>query len=205
MTMRGRTGTIMAVLAGAALLVAVPAHPREPDKPITNRDPDAVDVATTPVGDLNLRKDEIPPVLIAARQDPYALGGLSRCRQIAAAVEELDAILGDDVDIPQVGGKSIRPGKLAQWVVGSFIPFRGLIREISGANEQERQLQLAIQAGFARRAFLKGWGQAKACKYPARAATAQVLVARQAEAERAARDKGATKKIGEDQPRASSQ
>lgn len=203
--MRGKTGTIVAVLAGAALLAAAPAHSREPDKPITDRDPDAVDVATTPVGDLNLRKDEIPPVLIAARQDPYSLSGLGRCRQIASAVEELDAILGDDVDIPQVGGKSIRPGKLAQWVVGSFIPFRGLIREISGANEQERQLQLAIQAGVARRSFLKGWGQAKACKYPARPATAQVLVARQAEAERVADEKSAAKKNGEKQPRTSGQ
>ena len=61
-------------------------------------------------------------------------------------------------------------GRVAQAAVGSFIPFRGLIREISGANEQERKIQAAVQAGVARRAYLKGVGEARGCRYPARSA-----------------------------------
>ena len=45
------------------------------------------------------------------------------------------------------------------------------MREISGANAQNRLVESAIQAGVARRAFLKGYGEAKGCRYPARSAT----------------------------------
>jgi hypothetical protein len=83
-------------------------------------------------------------------------------------------VLGDDIDMPQADGQRTSPGRMAQSVVGSFIPFRGVIREISGANEHDRKLQTAILAGVARRSFLKGTGQAKGCRYPARAAAVAV-------------------------------
>jgi hypothetical protein len=159
----------------AATLFAMPAVAREPGKPISQQDVSAVDVAATPANDLNLRKEEIPPLLIAAEQHPYSLSGLGNCRRLTAAVGGLDAVLGDDVDFPQADDRRIRPGRVAQSVVGSFIPFRGLIREISGASEHDRQLQTAILAGVARRSFLKGTGQARGCRYPARAATANAI------------------------------
>ncbi len=168
----------VAVAIAAMMLVSGPAFGQQPDKPLADREPDAADVAATPVTDLNLRKDEIPPVLLAAQANPYDLAELGRCARIGSAVTELDAVLGDDIDLPQADNKSVSTGRVAQWVVGSFIPFRGLIREISGANSQERKIGLAIQAGIARRSFLKGVGQAKGCGYPARAATPQVLSAR---------------------------
>jgi hypothetical protein len=59
-------------------------------------------------------------------------------------------------------------------VVGSLIPFRGIIRELSGANDQQRKVSTAIQAGVARRAYLKGVGQQRGCAYPARAATREM-------------------------------
>lgn len=146
-----------------------------PAKPITQREPDAVDVVTTPVTDLNLKKGEIPPVLLAASADPYGLAGLRTCRQLAEAVRPLDAVLGDDIDIAQAPARRVSPGKVAQSVVGSFIPFRGVIREISGANEQERRLQSAIYAGTARRSFLRGVGLQRGCPWPARPATPEML------------------------------
>lgn len=154
---------------------AAPALAQEPSRPFTERDITAADIATTPMSDLNLRKSAIPPLLIAAQEKPYDMAGLSRCSQIAAAVGELDATLGDDIDMPRTmrGGPSA--GRLAQWAVGSFIPFRGAIRELSGANEQERRIQVAVQAGLARRAFLKGAGQARGCRYPASAATPEMI------------------------------
>lgn len=156
-----------------AALIAVPATAQDnsgnPEKPITERKPDAVDVVATPASDLNLKKDEIPALLLAAQQNPYDVGGMRRCPAIAAAVGEFDAVLGPDIDLPQDSKSKASAGTVAQAAIGAFIPFRGLIREISGANAQERRIQEAIQAGMARRAFLKGYGQARGCRYPARA------------------------------------
>lgn len=157
-------------------LAAAPAFAQpEPQKPVTRREPSAVDVIATPASDLNLKKDEIPPILLAAGVDPYGLGTLRRCADLSAEVARLDAVLGDDIDIAQ--SRSGRPsaGKVAQSVVGSFIPFRGVIREISGANENERRLQAAIYAGTARRSFLKGVGLQRGCPWPARSATPRML------------------------------
>jgi hypothetical protein len=166
---------------------AEPPKQEAPDKPITNRDVGAKDVALTPLSDLNIRKGEIPPLLIAAQERPYDLTGMTRCPQIAAAIGELDAVLGEDLDVAQAKGQRMSAGRVAQSVVGNFIPFRGIIREVSGANNQERKIQTAIYAGTARRSFLKGVGQQRGCRYPARSATAQVIAQAEAEAEAARR------------------
>ncbi|MCX7865294.1 MAG: hypothetical protein N2423_09730, partial [Novosphingobium sp.] len=127
--------------------------------------------AKTPITDLNIDKQEIPALLIEAQRQPYALDGLGRCVRLIEAVEELDALLGPDFDLPQEVRDRISAGRVAKTVVGSFIPFRGLIREFSGANEHERRVRAAIQAGIARRGFLKGVGEARGCRYPGRPAT----------------------------------
>lgn len=137
---------------------------------VTNKDVSAADVATTPLSDLNIKKGTIPPVLTTATQQAYSLHGLGNCQRLASAIGELDAVLGPDVDVPKTGGRRISAGKAAQSFVGSFIPFRGVIRELSGASGHERELQAAILAGVARRAFLKGTGQSRGCRYPARSA-----------------------------------
>lgn len=165
------------IVAIASLLATGEAQARQAERPITDSDPDVMDIAKTPTTDLNITKEEIPPVLIAAVQNPYDLGGLSKCPQIVAAVQELDAILGPDFDLPQEARERVSPGRVAKWVVSSFIPFRGLIRELSGANAQERAVQAAIQAGLARRGFLKGLGTARRCQYPAAPATPEAIKA----------------------------
>jgi hypothetical protein len=161
-----------------------PPKTEEPAKPITERDVGAKDVALTPLSDLGLRKGEIPQLLIQAQVEPYDLAGLNRCPQIAAAIGELDAILGDDIDVAIAKGQAILPGRVAQSVVGSFIPFRGVIRELSGASAQDRKIQAAIYAGTARRSFLKGVGQQRGCRYPARSATPGIIAAAEREAKR---------------------
>lgn len=134
------------------------------------------DVVTKPLTDLNIKKDEIPPILLAAREKPYDLTGLRRCAAIQSEIGQLDAVLGDDIDIAtektrgEKRGNSV--GNVAKAVVGSLIPFGGIIREISGANENQRTWNEMLYAGSVRRAFLKGIGQSKGCRYPARAATA---------------------------------
>ncbi len=136
----------------------------------------AVDVVATPLNDLNIRRDEIPPILIAARERPYDLTGLRACRAIQNEVGQLNAALGDDIDVAAEKTRGEKRGNtlgsVAKSVINSFIPFGGVIREVSGAAANERQWQVALYAGASRRAFLKGYGQARGCPYPARAATA---------------------------------
>ena len=161
-----------------AALLAAPADAQEAQRPITDEEVTAVDVAATPVDDLNLRKGKIPPQLVAAQDKPYDLVRLGDCPKLAAAIGELDAILGADIDLPAPSRGGPSAGRLAQWAVGSFIPFRGAIREISGANARKRAVDAAIRAGIARRAFLKGVGEARGCRYPARSATPEAIAAR---------------------------
>ena len=176
----------LALAIAATFLTAAPALAQatdqpdtdKPDRPITDKTVTAGDVANTPMRDLNLSQGEIPPLLIAARDKPYTLDGLDDCPKLTAAIGELDVLLGDDVDLPQGEQGRTNPGLVAQWVVGSFIPFRGLLREVSGANAHRRQLQAAILAGVARRAFLKGNGERRKCAYPARSAPPEVFAKR---------------------------
>jgi len=140
------------------------------DQVVTDESVSARDVAATPINDLNLDKDDIPPLLLEAQQDPYGTAGLRTCRHYGAAISDLDTFLGPDFDIIDVEKRKLSVGGVAQSVVGAFIPFRGIIREISGANKHEDEMQDAILAGMMRRAFLKGMGLKLGCAYPARPA-----------------------------------
>lgn len=137
-------------------------------RPVTQSNPSAQDVAETPLTDLNLKKGQEPPVLTRAVADPYGLAGLKSCPAIAREVGMLNSVLGDDVDIAKKNKRNTNAGHVAQSVVGSFIPFRGIIREVSGASAEERRMQMLIRAGMARRGFLKGVGLSRNCRYPAR-------------------------------------
>lgn len=135
-------------------------------------EPDAGDVAKTPLRDLNLDKRDIPEVLQKAAADPYATAGLGRCSALVDEIAALDAVLGADYDIavtPEEDGKlRISQGHLGESLVGAIIPFRGVLREVTGAAENDRALQAAYTAGMVRRSYLKGWGQGRRCAYPAR-------------------------------------
>lgn len=130
---------------------------------------------TTPLDDLGLRKEAIPPALQEAVENVYSMQGLNQCSQIIVKVDALNAALGKDIDLPQDSGSRLAATDLADFAASSVIPFRGLIREVTGASNRKRQLQEAVLAGFARRAFLKGYGRANYCEYPARPATLEVI------------------------------
>lgn len=149
-------------------------NPAQAQTAVSQETVTAGDVVTKPLSDLNIKKDAIPEILVSARAKPYDLTGMKRCPVIASAISNLDAVLGDDIDVARDDGNAtINIGNLAKSVVGSIIPFGGVIRELSGANAQQRMWQEAIYAGSVRRAFLKGVGQQRGCAYPARAATAK--------------------------------
>lgn len=180
--------------AGALMLASFPAQAQD-DRPVTRREPDVMDVARTPITDLNLARREIPALLAEAQQRPYSLVGLDKCDRLIGAVNELNAVLGPDIDLPQEERRRFSEGRIAQSLIGRFIPFRSVVRELSGANRQEREFVIAIQAGLARRGFLKGVGAARGCRYPASPATetivAQHRAALEAEDAKAEKDGGA--------------
>lgn len=176
---RSRTLSMMAglmagALCAAAVLMPAPAgatqRSAERVKPVTQDNPDAKAVAETPLTDLNVKKGEIPPVLLRAQRAPYSLAGLKSCPAIIREVGQLNSALGDDVDLAKGGKRNTSAGHVAQSVVGSLIPFQGVIREVSGASAEQRRLEAVIRAGMARRGFLKGVGLSRGCHAPARPA-----------------------------------
>ena len=184
--MRIATFTAMATVA----LAATPVMAQTAADPANVR---PEDVVTSPLTDINLMKKDVPTVLVAALDNPYDFAGIKSCVGFTTAIMDLDMALGDDIDVAQTKTTEEKlgngAGAIAKSVIGSFIPFRSVIRQISGANAQQRAWDRALYAGSVRRAFLKGMGQSKGCAYPASAATPQVLamLSAQRDAERAAK------------------
>lgn len=158
---------------------ANPANPKDPAGSNTPKlESDFADALTAPLGDLNLVRKPIPPVLQAAQQAPYATPADSSCAGLRAAVQELNAVLGADLDTPATPDNPSlleRGSDLATTAVldavrdttTGFLPFRGWIRRLTGANKHAKAVIAAISAGAVRRAYLKGLGQAKNCPSPA--------------------------------------
>ncbi len=131
------------------------------------------EIPLQPLRDLNLDKKEIPPLLVDIGNHPYSAGGLTDCAVIAKAISDIDIMLGPDMDVPREERSDIAKGadtagEMAQDIVGGLIPFRGLVREISGAKARERYLGELVMAAAVRRGFLKGIGLERGCESPAR-------------------------------------
>lgn len=179
-TVMSSCARLPAFAALAFAIFAAPAHAHQQEGVSVNSEPDARDVAMTPLTDLNLSQDEIPPVLLAAGADTYASEGLKTCEDIGDAIAAIDAVLGPDSDVVEEESDRISWGRIATSAVGSFIPFRSVLRELTGAAEHKRDFQAAIVAGAVRRGFLKGLGQQKGCAYPARPAFTKVAAPQRA-------------------------
>lgn len=131
------------------------------------------DALATPVEDLNLKREQIPPVLAALEFNYKPVTNMT-CNQVRAEIRELTAVLGhdDDVDVETLRsekvGKEIANGTLGvvSDTTGGIIPFRSLVRRATGATAWERKVRKAYERGMVRRAYLKGVGQMKRCSEP---------------------------------------
>lgn len=127
----------------------------------------AGEIVTQPVRDVGIDKKEIPPVLVAAGENAYGLSGLKTCAQIRGAIDELTAALGPDFGTGAQTAEN-RAERIAeaggQTVINSIIPFRGLVREVTGAAPAQRRMNAALDAGYARRGFLRGVYTTRGCK-----------------------------------------
>jgi hypothetical protein len=127
----------------------------------------AGEIVTQPARDVGAVQAEIPPVLQAASQGPYSLRGVNTCAQISADIARLTEVLGPDFTAGAAMQEN-RAGRVAEaggrTIVNTIIPFRGLVRELTGAAPAQRRLNAAIDAGQARRGFLHGLQRARRCK-----------------------------------------
>ncbi len=126
----------------------------------------------TPFEDLNIKRQKIPEKLQQITDNPYALPPQMLCEGIRKEIDELDTLLGPDVCTPQnpTGMIVSRKGEYVEKGAGlakdqavgivsgktSIIPFRGVVRKITGAEKHAKEVERAYQAGKLRRAFLKG-------------------------------------------------
>ncbi|OHT18397.1 hypothetical protein BHE75_00368 [Sphingomonas haloaromaticamans] len=181
---RGRSGLALFLLPlmGTACIPRPVAPPPKPPSVAraSQPEPDPVeavarktgDIVSQPAQDVGIMEKKIPPVLIAAAQYPYAMEGVGSCDQIGHALAELDAVLGPDLE--GTVAKENKAAKLAEaggkMIVNGILPFRGLVREVSGAAPAQRRLNAAIDAGYARRGFLRGLEAARNCRLRQRTA-----------------------------------
>jgi len=169
----GRSAWVAAagLLLSAAQAPAQNAQGTEAERPKWRESADkAGEIASQPARDVGAVEQKIPPVLLLASADPYSLKAAGSCTQIAIAIGNLNGALGPDYSTSRIATKENRAGKLAeaggQTVINSLIPFRGLVREMTGAAPAQRRLNAAIDAGYARRGFLRGLYLSRKCRTP---------------------------------------
>jgi len=134
-----------------------------------------VDAIKAPLRDLNLSKVKIPAVL-AALTTPYDLDESATCDAINQEIKQLGVELGPDWaenSEQQLSSSKKLTEKISDTASNelvkalssatSIIPFRSLIRRISGAKRHEKKLYKAYALGWQRRAFLKGLNYNKHC------------------------------------------
>jgi hypothetical protein len=165
---------VMIIRATAALLLSLAlagtAIAQEEKKDDDKTMKKAGEIASQPAKDVGITKTKIPEILAQAVSQPYAnpAGGRT-CKALLASISELNDVLGADFGTSSASNEN-KFGKLAaaggEAVVNSLIPFRGLVREVSGAAPAERRLDAAVNAGLARRGYLRGLAVSKGCKLP---------------------------------------
>jgi hypothetical protein len=163
-------------------------------KTVTSTFEGAFEAVQSPLVDLNIKRETIPQALQDIAGNPYVLDDKPKCSQLAGDVAALDAMLGPDMqknkrtklasegsltDAASVSsytqeGASMLQNEAIGFVAGkaSIIPFRGLVRRITGASDHAKEVALAYESGKLRRAYLKGMMSAMKCA-PVSAVTAE--------------------------------
>lgn len=156
------------IVAAPALLAAAPvlAQAQSQQSDGQRLGDKAENVARQPMRDIGMMRENPPEVLKDAQRAPYSLAGIRRCQDLRRAIADLSEVLGPDVDALDEKGDAL-PERLAEAgarsVVNSLIPFRGLVREATGAAEADRRLRMMVAAGVARRGFLRGVAKERKC------------------------------------------
>jgi hypothetical protein len=172
---------LLASIALAVVLIASAAHSQgeaqTPARAQTNTEANRSSLkgaAQAPLRDLNVIRTQVPQVLVDALADPYARPKTKKCQELIGMIMPLTDALGEDIDVPPTQeeqnmiqrGRPVAYGAMAG-LASDVIPFRGVVRQLTGAARHDEYVQAAILAGTARRAYLKGLGESRGCKPPA--------------------------------------
>lgn len=133
---------------------------------------------TAPLRDFNVIRQEIPEILSVARQNPYAVPERLDCPGLRFEIARYDLVLGPDLDVPAdptdrsiyARGAEAASGAALDAVrdaTTGWIPFRSVVRRLTGAEQADRDFRAAVLAGTIRRAYLKGLGETHGCTSPA--------------------------------------
>jgi len=153
----------------------VKVKPTTKDSAVTDRVGQA---ALTPLSDLNVVQEEIPPALLKAQEGgPYAPPSPLDCAAVQADINDLDDALGADLDAARDGKKASLLDRgtdmaentgvgMVRRTVEGFVPFRSWVRKLSGAERHSQKIAGAITAGGIRRAYLKGLRRGLGCPAP---------------------------------------
>lgn len=116
-----------------------------------------------PMRDLNIVREAEKAALSGAVGSPYA--DPADCASGLRELEALDAALGPDIDNPAAPASDNIARELALDAVRGAVslPYRGIIRRLSGAHRRDQTLSRAKGAGALRRAYLKGFGRGAGC------------------------------------------
>jgi hypothetical protein len=121
-------------------------------------------IVTQPAKDVGIDKTKVPPLLEKISEHPYSTTGTGSCQQISTSIAQITKLIGPDFNSSAPANKRNLAKVGGAALVNSLIPFRGLVREVSGASAAERRLNAAISAGVARRGFLRGLQSARKCR-----------------------------------------
>lgn len=157
--------TAAPVLAAALLLGGCASTAERPR--LARAESTVAEAASQPLKDLSLVREAPAAVLEAALADPYRAPEPRTCTGVAEEIVALQGALGPDFDEPgyQESQKRDVAQELASGAVKDLVglPYRGIIRRVTGADERDRQRQRATLAGHVRRGYLKGLAASMGC------------------------------------------
>lgn len=151
-------------LVGAGLVLSLAACSTTTSQRTSDRGADAV---SQPFRDLAIIRSPVPPALATASAAPYAAERPGDCAALTTEITALTDVLGPDLDIlPEKG-----PGFAEDTAVAALrslfdLPFRGVIRKVSGAERMDRERARAVLSGMVRRGYLKGLAGTAGCTLP---------------------------------------
>lgn len=160
-------------LAAVTALAACHTRPHDADDTFTGGVTEGV---LAPLADLNVRREAIPPILVAL--DVYNKPVPENCTGIEIEIRDLEAYVGSDVDTIEVKEAfnlrnevmdlaDAQAYSLVSDLTTDFIPFRSMVRRATGATAHDRAIREAYRRGRLRRSYLKGVGFAMGCDSPA--------------------------------------
>ena len=169
--MRGAGGLLILALLFVASCAGPSVRARNPGYSPTT--PERLDrVVDQPFSDLDLSKTDIPPALLKVAADPYAPPAHPDCAGLRAEIDSLSLLLGPDIGPLRVNrdGNILTDDRVensafntARGAAEGWIPFHGVVRELSGAAAHDRLVEHAMMAGFVRRSYLRGLASGSLC------------------------------------------